>query len=60
MAEGRVRRAGRWAVIGVVVLLGVTTFLFLRGPAAWQRRYYPLQHRSAIEDAAMRHRSTRT
>ena len=34
----------------------MTTFLFLRGPAAWQRRYYPLQHRSAIEDAAIRHR----
>jgi soluble lytic murein transglycosylase len=45
----------RWAIAGVVVLLGLLTLLFLRGPAFWQRYYYPLEHAGAIEASAQRH-----
>ena len=37
-------------------LLRGLTFLFLRGPAAWQRRYYQLEHGSEIAESAARHR----
>jgi len=46
----------RIAVLGAVVLLGGMTLLFLRGPAFWQRQYYPLHYRSQIADSAARHR----
>lgn len=46
----------RGALVGVIVLLGVATLLFLRGPAFWQRQYYPLKYESYIADSAARHR----
>jgi len=46
----------RWAIVGVVVALGLATFLFLRGPAFWQRVYYPLHYRAEIAESATRHR----
>lgn len=48
----------RWTIAGVVVLLGAVTFLFLRGPAIWQRHYYPLPgtYRAALADSGDRHR----
>jgi soluble lytic murein transglycosylase len=45
----------RWAVLGVIVVLGGLSFLFLRGPGFWQRRYYPLSHQDAIKAASVRH-----
>ena len=47
----------RLIIGGVVLVLFVLTFLFLRGPAFWQRLYYPLpeQHREAIEASSARH-----
>lgn len=45
----------RWAILGVVVALAAVTFLFLRGPEAWQRRYYELDHREEILASATRH-----
>lgn len=48
--------AYRWLILGVVALLAATTFLFLRGPEAWQRRYYQLDHVSEIAASATRHR----
>jgi soluble lytic murein transglycosylase len=52
--------AGRWALrlglLGVVVVLGGLTLLFLRGPDFWQRQYYPLHYRTQIADSAARHR----
>lgn len=41
--------------LGIVVLLGLVVWMFLRGPAVWQRAYYPLQHKSEIADSATRH-----
>lgn len=46
----------RLGLIGVIALLAVLTFLFLRGPASWQRQYYPLKYEAAIEESALRHR----
>lgn len=46
----------RVAIASVVVLLAVLTGLFLRGPAVWQRQYYPLRYENAILDAGNRHR----
>lgn len=45
----------RWVLLGVVVLLAVVAFLFLRGPGFWQRRYYPLEHREALRAASDKH-----
>jgi len=45
----------RLVLLGVVVLLATVTLLFLRGPGAWQRRYYQLNHREAIAASALRH-----
>ena len=57
MSRGRtVRAALRWIVLAVVVGLGAVTLLFLRGPAFWQRQYYPLDYQSQIADSAARHR----
>ncbi len=46
----------RLVLLGVVVILAAVTVLFLRGPGAWQRRYYQLSHEQAIADSALRHR----
>ncbi len=47
----------RYLLLGVVVLLAVLTFLFLRGPSFWQRWYYPLpeEYVGAIEESCVRH-----
>lgn len=45
----------RIVLFGVVGALFVLAALFLRGPAVWQRYYYPLAHRDAIEASAVRH-----
>jgi soluble lytic murein transglycosylase len=50
------RSAYRFVILGVVLTLALVTFAFLRGPAFWQRMYYPLQHREVIAEAAERHR----
>lgn len=46
----------RLALLGVIVLLGVLAFLFLRGPEAWQRRYYPLSYQKQIRESSARHK----
>jgi len=46
----------RLALVGVVVLLAGLAFLFLRGPEAWQRRYYQLEHAEQIAESATRHK----
>lgn len=46
----------RWLILGVIGVLALVAFLFLRGPAAWQRRYYELHHVATIRSAAERHR----
>ncbi len=46
----------RWLLLGVVVVLGGVTLLFLRGPSFWQRQYYPLSYEKQIADSAARHR----
>lgn len=48
--------AVRWVILGSVVLLGGLALLFARGPAFWQRQYYPLKYESQIADSAARHR----
>lgn len=45
----------RWLIIATVLALAGITFLFLRGPAAWQRQYYPLRYEEAIQESADRH-----
>lgn len=45
----------RVAIGSAVLLLALVTALFLRGPAVWQRQYYPLRHESVIQAAADRH-----
>jgi soluble lytic murein transglycosylase len=49
-----IRTVLRWVLVGIVVLLGVAAFLFLRGPAFWQRQYYPLHYQQEIADSAAR------
>lgn len=56
MNRDRVRFWSRWVLLGLVTGLALWTFLFLRGPAFWQRSYYPLEHREAIAAASERHR----
>jgi len=46
----------RLILIGTVVLLAGLTFMFLRGPDSWQRRYYQLEYAAEIADSAARHR----
>ena len=48
--------AHRWAIAGVVLALGLLTFLGVRGPAWFQRIYYPLRYREEIAAAARRYR----
>ncbi len=50
------RRIGRWVILGVVGALALATLMFLRGPASWQRIYYPLEYREPIATSAQRHR----
>ncbi len=45
----------RWAIGAVVLLLAAIAFLYVRGPAFLQRRYYPLEHTDAIAESARRH-----
>ncbi len=57
----RVRRSHpvaphRWLIAGVVLLVGAAALLGARGPAWFQRMYYPLEYRSEILGAAQRHR----
>lgn len=46
----------RLVIVGVVLALAAVTFLFLRGPDFWQRRYYPLRYEAEITASANRHR----
>lgn len=55
MARSSVLAPHRLLIAGIVVVLAVVTFLFLRGPEAWQRFYYPLEHADAITESAERH-----
>jgi len=50
------RAAIRWLLLGIVVVLGGVTLLFLRGPSFWQRQYYPLAYQAQIRESATRHR----
>ena len=55
------RGIGRWVILGVVGVPGaVVTLLFLRGPASWQRMYYPLSTASSSRRRRSGIRSTRT
>lgn len=55
MNRGHLLAWYRLLVFGVVAVLLAAAFLFLRGPEAWQRLYYPLDHEAVIEAAAVRH-----
>jgi soluble lytic murein transglycosylase len=46
----------RWAIAGVILVLSFLAFLGARGPAWFQRYYYPLRYRSEIAAAAGRHK----
>lgn len=46
----------RWVVAGVVLALAASAFVFLKGPAFLQRRYYPLSYEREIAAAAVRHK----
>jgi len=50
------RAALRWLLVGVILVLGIVTALFVRGPSFWQRQYYPLEFKAQIADSAARHR----
>jgi len=45
----------RVAIIALILALAAVTLLFLRGPAFWQKRYYPLSYMASIESASLRH-----
>jgi soluble lytic murein transglycosylase len=45
----------RIALLAVVFALGFLAFLGARGPAWFQRHYYPLRYETAIEASAKRH-----
>lgn len=49
------KRIWRFVLLGIVLALTASTFLYVRGPAFWQRRYYPLSHAAAIESSSARH-----
>jgi len=49
------RAAIRIALTAIVVVLAGATFLYLRGPASWQRFYYPLSFSPQIADSSARH-----
>lgn len=46
----------RLSLFAVVLGLAALTLLFLRGPDAWQRRYYQLDYREHIQASADRHK----
>lgn len=46
----------RWIIALLVLGLGAVALLFARGPAAWQRQYYPLHYTAAIADSSARHK----
>lgn len=46
----------RWLIVGLVLSFALMTWLFLRGPAFWQRTYYPIAYREEIAESAARHR----
>jgi soluble lytic murein transglycosylase len=43
-------------LLGLVLLLAIVNLIFLRGPAVWQRQYYPLRYAEQIESSANRHK----
>jgi soluble lytic murein transglycosylase len=45
----------RLILIAVILVLAVAALLALRGPAWWQRVYYPLRYETAIADASGRY-----
>ncbi|MGV8082981.1 MAG: lytic transglycosylase domain-containing protein [Coriobacteriia bacterium] len=49
----------RWLIrvllLGIVGALAAAAFLGSRGPALWQRQYYPLKYEAEILDSARRH-----
>jgi len=45
----------RLTLFAIVVVLAGATFLYLRGPASWQRFYYPLSFSQAITESSARH-----
>lgn len=55
MTDSRWRSWSRWVLLGAVLTLALWTLLFLRGPAFWQRAYYPLEYQDAIASASERH-----
>lgn len=55
MNRTRLFAAYRVAIAGVIALLALVAFLFLRGPGFWQRSYYELEHRVEISSSAARH-----
>jgi len=50
------RTVVRVILVALIGLMAAATFLYLRGPAAWQRRYYPLHYAEQIADSSARHR----
>jgi len=49
------RAVTRIALAAIVIVLAAATFLYLRGPASWQRFYYPLSFSQQIADSSVRH-----
>ena len=47
--------AYRWVIAAAVLVLGAATLLGARGPAWFQRLYYPLEYRDEIRASAGRH-----
>jgi len=45
----------RVLLLGLVLALGLLAFMGSRGPAWFQRHYFPLSNEQAIEDSAIRH-----
>lgn len=56
MARRRFWSWQRVAPLVLVLALGLLAFFGARGPAWFQRRYYPLRYEAAIEESANRHR----
>ena len=45
----------RIVLLAVIAVLATVTVLFVRGPASWQRRYYPLSYTDEIMQSSARH-----
>lgn len=56
MPRSRLFAPYRLAILGVLLVLAGLAFLGARGPAWFQRRYYPLAYEHEIDAAAVRHR----